>query len=166
MWQTDRRRPHRDKHAHRCARQPASEQDLWSLWSPLGTTALEEGKVEEEEAHWSHVRASAWGGPTQPLTFISSQITWVWLSLGTAQRGAHKSSTTALTCIVGVSPAFGEGHVHPASRDKCSHTWCQTWQGTEQKHSAVCRAPRTGSGVVQAQRLVAFVQKTRTLCSP
>lgn len=33
-----------------------------------------------------------------------------------------KSSAAALTCIVGVSLGFGESHVRPAGRDKCSHT--------------------------------------------
>lgn len=37
---------------------------------------------------WSDVTGPPRGDPTLHLTFISSQITWVWLSLGFAQRGA------------------------------------------------------------------------------
>lgn len=37
---------------------------------------------------WSDVTAPPRGDPTLQLTFISSQISWVWLSLSFAQRGA------------------------------------------------------------------------------
>lgn len=91
---------------------------------------------------WSDVTGPPRGDPTLHLTFISSQITWVWLSLGFAQRGARESSTTTLTCIVGVSLGFGEGHVRPVGWDKYSHTPCQTWERTvfTAKHTPICRA--------------------------
>lgn len=53
-----------------------------------------------------------------------------------------RASTTTVTCIVGVSLGFGEGHVRPVGWDKCSHTWCQTWERTvsRAKHAPICKA--------------------------
>lgn len=91
---------------------------------------------------WSDVTAPPRGDPTLQLTFISSQITWVWLSPSFAQRGTRESSMTTLTCIIGMSLGFGEAHVRPVVWDKCPHTWCQTWERkvSREKHTPILGA--------------------------
>ncbi len=159
-------------------RQSASSTGLIRRSSKQVTTKPEVNPSSSTEGtgqwDWSDVTGPPRGDPTLHLTFISSQITWVWLSLGFAQRGARESSTATLTCIVGVSLGFGEGHVRPVVWDKCSHTWCQTWERSVSgaKHTPICRPDKEtyltiGSGAVRGGCFtLCFVHKMTSLRSP
>lgn len=107
------------------------------------------------------------GDPTPHLTFISSQITWVWLSLGFAQRGARKSSTTTLTCIVGMSLGFWRGPRASSQLRQVLPYMMSDMRTDGAKHALPSARPdghketylRIGSGAVRAGRFTRFVQK-------
>lgn len=82
-----------------------------------------------------------------------------------------ESSITTLTGIIGVSLGFGEAHVHPLGRDKCSHTWCQTPQSPEQ-HTLPSAGldghkgtdVEIGSGATGVSCFGCFVQRVTSRC--
>lgn len=138
---------------------------MWAKPAPQWEEADGAGQM------WRDLRE---GDPTLHLTFISSQITWVWLSLGFAQRGAPQVLDDNADMHCWRVTGFWRGPRASSQLRQVLPYMMSDMRTDGAKHALPSARPdghketylRIGSGAVRAGRFTRFVQKMTSSCSP